>query len=104
MDFKAISLFSGLGGDSLGMTQAGCKVIAYNELKPTFCKSHESNLPESELICDGKVNDISKLKDACFEKYNGKTDILFAGFPCFVKDTIVLTNNGYKEIPKCSLG
>ncbi len=82
MDFKAISLFSGLGGDSLGMTQAGCKVIAYNELKPTFCKSHESNLPESELICDGKVNDILKLKDACFEKYNGNTDILFAGFPC----------------------
>jgi hypothetical protein len=103
MDFKAISLFSGLGGDSLGMTQAGCKVIAYNELKPTFCKSHESNLPESELICDGKVNDILKLKDACFEKYNGKTDILFAGFPCFVKDTIVLTNNGYKEIQNVHL-
>lgn len=103
MNFKAISLFSGLGGDSLGMTQAGCKVIAYNELKPTFCKSHESNLPESELICDGKVNDISKLKDSCFEKYNGKTDILFAGFPCFVKDTIVLTNNGYKEIQNVHL-
>ncbi len=103
MDFKAISLFSGLGGDSLGMTHAGCTVIAYNELKPTFCKSHESNLPESELICDGKVNDISKLKDSCFEKYNGKTDILFAGFPCFVKDTIVLTNNGYKEIQNVHL-
>ena len=37
--YKAISLFSGLGGDSLGMTQAGCKVVAYNELKPAFCKS-----------------------------------------------------------------
>ena len=29
--YTSISLFSGLGGDSLGMTQAGCKVIAYNE-------------------------------------------------------------------------
>jgi DNA (cytosine-5)-methyltransferase 1 len=94
----AISLFSGLGGDSLGITQAGCKVIAYNELKPTFCMSHDSNFPESELICDGKVNDISKLKDSCFDKYIGKTDIVFAGFPCFVKDTLVLTNNGYKKI------
>jgi DNA (cytosine-5)-methyltransferase 1 len=80
--YKAISLFSGLGGDSLGMTQAGCHLIAYNELKPIFCKSHESNFPDSELICDGKINDISKLKDSSFEKYKGNTDVLFAGFPC----------------------
>lgn len=26
--YNAISLFSGLGGDSLGITQAGCKIIA----------------------------------------------------------------------------
>jgi DNA (cytosine-5)-methyltransferase 1 len=80
--YNAISLFSGLGGDSLGMKQAGCKIIAYNELKPAFCKSHDANFPDSELICDGKITDISKLKDSCFEKYNGQTDILFAGFPC----------------------
>lgn len=96
--FKAISLFSGLGGDSLGLKQAGCSVIAYNELKPIFCSSHEANFPECELIHDGKINDISKLKDATFEKYKGQTDILFAGFPCFTKDTLVLTNNGYNEI------
>ena len=101
--YTAISLFSGLGGDSLGMRQAGCKIIAYNELKPTFCKSHEANFPDSELICEGKVNDISKLKDATFEKYKGKTDVLFAGFPCFVKDTLVLTHNGYKEIQNVSI-
>lgn len=82
MVFKSISLFSGLGGDSLGMTLAGCKVIAYNELKPAFCKSHDANFTDSELICDGKIQDISKLKDSCFEKYNGITDIVFAGFPC----------------------
>ncbi len=80
--FKAISLFSGLGGDSLGMTQAGCNIIAYNELKPVFCKSHDANFPHSELICEGKLNDISKLKDETFVKYDGKTDIVFAGFPC----------------------
>jgi len=101
--YNAISLFSGLGGDSLGMTQAGCKIIAYNELKPVFCNSHDANFPDSERICDGTINDISKLKDSHFEKYNGKTDILFAGFPCFVKDTLVLTNNGYKEIQNVSI-
>ena len=45
--FKAISLFSGLGGDSLGLETAGCSVIAYNELNPTFCKSHDANFPNS---------------------------------------------------------
>lgn len=97
-EFTAISLFSGLGGDSLGLKQAGCKVIAYNELKPVFCTSHDANFSDSEFIHEGKVNDISKLKDETLVKYKGKTDIIFAGFPCFVKDTIVLTNNGYKEI------
>jgi len=94
--YSAISLFSGLGGDSLGLKQAGCNVIAYNELKPVFCKSHEANFPESELISSEAtvgsskatvgssktIHDISKLDDACFEKYKDKTDILFAGFPC----------------------
>ena len=80
--YNTISLFSGLGVDSLGITQAGCKVIAYNELKPAFCKSHYANFTDSQLICHGKIQDISKLKNSCFEKYNGTTDIVFAGFPC----------------------
>ena len=80
--YNAVSLFSGLGGDALGMTQAGCKVIAYNELNLNFCKSHDANLKDCELICDGKITDISKLKDECFTKFKGKTDIIFAGFPC----------------------
>jgi DNA (cytosine-5)-methyltransferase 1 len=80
--YTAISLFSGLGGDSLGLKQAGCNVIAYNEFKKKFCESHTANFPDCELICDGDVNDISKLKDDIFEKYKDKTDIVFAGFPC----------------------
>jgi DNA (cytosine-5)-methyltransferase 1 len=80
--YTAISLFSGLGGDCLGITQAGCKVIAYNELKPAFCKSHDSNFPDCELIKNDKVHDISKLPDTCFEKYKNAVDIVFAGFPC----------------------
>ena len=78
----AISLFSGVGGDTLGLTQAGCNVIAYNELTKKFCESHESNFPSSELISDGEIRDISKISDKHFEKYKKKTDIIFAGFPC----------------------
>jgi DNA (cytosine-5)-methyltransferase 1 len=80
--YTAISLFSGLGGDTLGLKQAGCKVIAYNEFKPKFCESHQANFPDCELIKDGEIIDISKISDACFNKYKGHTDILFAGFPC----------------------
>ena len=80
--FTAISLFSGLGGDSLGLKQAGCTVIAYSEIKPKFCESHQANFPNCELIKDGEVIDIAKIGDDCFAKYKGKTDILFAGFPC----------------------
>lgn len=80
--FTAVSLFSGMGGDCLGMRQAGCRIIAYNELQTVFCQSHDANFPQCELISDGIVRDISKLGDACFEKYKGCTDILFAGFPC----------------------
>jgi DNA (cytosine-5)-methyltransferase 1 len=80
--FTAISLFSGLGGDSLGLKQAGCKVVAYNEFKTKFCESHNANFPDCELICDGKINDIAKIKDEIFDKYKNKIDILFAGFPC----------------------
>lgn len=41
----------------------------YNELKPLFCKSHDANFPDSQLIHEDKVHDISKLKDTTFEKY-----------------------------------
>ena len=99
----AISLFSGLGGDTLGITLAGGNVIAYNELKPVFSKSHESNFPDSVLICEGKTQDISKLKDETFITYAGKAQIIFAGFPCFIKDTLVLTDNGYKEIQNVAI-
>jgi site-specific DNA-cytosine methylase len=61
LHYNAISLFSGFGGDSLGMSQAGCKIIAYNELRHAFCKSHDANFPDSELICEGKIHYISKL-------------------------------------------
>lgn len=80
--YNAISLFSGLGGDSLGMYQAGCNIIAYNEIQHVYCKTHHLNFPESKLIKDGMCSDISKMSDACFEKYTNNTDILFAGFPC----------------------
>ena len=65
--YKAISLFSGLGGDTLGLTNANVEVVAYNELDKTFCKSHEENFPNSELITI-KTSELITRKTANKEK------------------------------------
>jgi len=75
---KAISLFSGCGGDTLGMKLANIEVVGYSELKPKFCDTHDANFNECTLI----GNDITKISDDDFKKYEGKIDIIFAGFPC----------------------
>ena len=75
---KGLSLFSGMGGDTLGMKQAGVDVVIYSEWKKTFQKTHEENFPDSKLIGD----DIRTIKDETFQKYKGDIDIIFAGFPC----------------------
>ena len=81
---NALSLFSGCGGDTLGMKLAGFKVIAYSEFKQPAIDSHQANFPDSVLIKDskGKLTDITKVEDSQFEPYKGKVNLVFAGFPC----------------------
>ena len=75
----AISLFSGAGGDTLGMTQANIKVTGYSELIPQFCNTQfKTNLRDSNLI----KNNIFDITDNEWELYKGKCNIIFAGFPC----------------------
>jgi DNA (cytosine-5)-methyltransferase 1 len=81
---NAISLFSGCGGDSLGLENAGFRVIAFNEFKKSAIESHEANFPSSKLIRDPKTKktDITCIPDAVFETYRNKVELIFAGFPC----------------------
>ena len=76
---KAISLFSGMGGDTLGMEMAGIDVVAYSEINKIFRETHMLNFPESKLIGNG---DIRKTPDECFLKYKNTINLIFAGFPC----------------------
>lgn len=101
---KAISLFSGMGGDTLGMMNAGCKIIAFNEFDKHAINSHQLNFPDSALICDAsqkkekdKTN-IQLIPDSVFSAYKDEGDIIFAGHPCFVAGTKILTAGGYKNI------
>lgn len=74
----ALSLFSGCGGDTLGMTNAGIDVIAYSEIKTRFQETHELNFEHSKLV----GGDINKISDEDFQNLAGKIDIIFGGFPC----------------------
>ena len=76
---KAISLFSGMGGDSLGITNSGLELVAYSEWGKEMKETHELNFPDTKLIGCG---DITKTSDEEFEVYRDKVDLIFAGFPC----------------------
>ena len=80
--FQAISLFSGCGGDTLGLEQAGFKVVAFNEFKKFAIDTHLANFPDSILLKDGNNSDITKVPDSVFTPYKGKVQVVFAGFPC----------------------
>jgi len=79
---NAISLFSGAGGDTTGMTNAGLNVIAFSENNKDAIKTHKCMFPESEWLGSSVKGDISKIPDSEFERFRGTVKVLFAGFPC----------------------
>lgn len=99
----AISLFSGAGGDTLGLELAGLRVVAFSENNKDCIATHKARFPESRWLGESVKGDISKIPDTEFEPYTGKIHVVFAGFPCFTEGTLVLTNSGYKAIENVSL-
>lgn len=79
---RAISLFSGAGGDTLGMEEAGYKVVAFSEMDKDAIATHQARFPESVLLEHNGSRNIQQLPDAIFSAYTGQIDVLFAGFPC----------------------
>ena len=76
---KAISLFSGMGGDSLGIVNAGLELVAYSEKEIKFRNTHQLNFSKCKLIGDG---DILNTTDEELKEYEHQIDLIFAGFPC----------------------
>lgn len=79
---QAISLFSGCGGDTLGLERAGFHVVAFSEFNKAAISTHQENFSGSKLISHSNLTDITKIPDEEFEKYSGQADMIFAGFPC----------------------
>ena len=102
----AISLFSGMGGDSLGIHNAGFNVVAYSEKESVFRATHDMNF-QSQLIADPNGgSDITKITDDEFAKYTD-IDLVFAGFPCQgfsnagKKDINDVRNTLFREFLRC---
>jgi FkbM family methyltransferase len=55
-ELNALSLFSGCGGDTVGMTRAGYKVVAYNEFNKAAIQSHELNFPDSATVAKQNIS------------------------------------------------
>ena len=77
-----------MGGDTLGMEVAGCKVVAFNEFDKHAIANHKLNFPDAELI-ENKLNrkekdrtNIQLIQNDVFEKYKNQVDLIFAGFCC----------------------
>ena len=108
-NLKALSLFSGMGGDSLGIQSAGIEVVAFNEFDKAAIESHLLNFPDSVLVQDPSQKkpkdrtNIQCIPDSAFAAYKGVVDLIFAGHPCFVAGTLVLTKRGYKKIEDVKL-
>lgn len=78
----AISLFSGAGGDTLGMELAGLQVVAFSENNKDCIETHKTRFPDSKWLGESVRGDISKIPDSEFEQYLDKIHVVFAGFPC----------------------
>ena len=78
----ALSLFSGAGGDTCGLEQAGWKVSHFSEFNISAIQTHEHAFPHSTLLQTTGSTDIKKIPDDTFANLQGHIQLIFAGFPC----------------------
>ncbi len=74
----AIDLFSGAGGASEGLEQAGFRVVAANEVNAHAASTYRFNHPDTLVF----EKDVRKLIAKELKMVNSDTDLLFAGLPC----------------------
>lgn len=90
---KFVDLFCGVGGFHQALTNLGHECVFACDIDEDCRRTYKENYgiePEGDIT---SLN-IERIPDF---------DILCAGFPCFVKDTRVLTNVGYKKIQDVGL-
>lgn len=83
---RALSLFSGAGGDTRGLEKAGWVITHFSEFNETAVQTHLAAFPSSTLLTDSDGSkDIKKVPDEIFEALHNQVDLIFAGFPCQIR-------------------
>lgn len=98
-NIRYLSLFSGIGAFEKALSNLGVKyeLVGFSEIDKyaiqSYCVIHG---------IDKKLNlgDVSKIEN---EKLP-VADLITYGFPCFTKDNLVLTEEGYKPINEVTVG
>lgn len=96
---KLFEAFSGIGTQSMALDNinANFEVVAFSEIDKyaidMYCHLHN-------IDKDKNLGDISKINEKEIPDFN----LMTYSFPCFVKDTLVLTNNGYVNIQDIKKG
>ena len=105
---KVLSLCDGISCCHIALDKAGISVQEYYaaEVKEIAIRVTKDNYPDTIHI--GDVNKVT-YKDGVLHTENGdynvgKIDIVAFGSPCFVGDTLVLTQDGYKNISDIKIG
>ena len=88
----AIDLFSGCGGLSQGLEDAGFKVLACCEIRPDARDTYHLNHPDTLLLEDIRESDPLKLKKR-LGLHRGQLDLL-AGCPPCQGFSSIRTHNG----------
>ena len=76
-EITAISLFSGAGGDTLGMINSGINVLGFIENNKDAINTHIKNFPKCKIIGQNIID----VEEKNLEAYMN-IDIIFGGFPC----------------------
>jgi len=99
----AIDLFSGAGGLSQGLKQAGFNVVGAVESVPTYAESYQLNHPKTNL----KLSDITEIDPVMYMKELGlkvgELDLLAGCPPCQGYSTIGTRNRGQRNDPRNEL-
>lgn len=91
-----VEMFSGCGGLSLGFHNDKFNILNVNDFDTSACLTYKHNFPSANVI----LGDITEqdIKDKICNTDGKVVDIVIGGVPCFLADTNVLTQDGYKKI------
>lgn len=95
---NVLSLFDGIACGYEALNKAGIQVGTYyaSEIDKYAMSIASKNHPD--IVHLGDVNNID------FTQFIGKIDLIMGGSPCFVADTLVMTDCGFKPIQNIKVG